>query len=61
MRTTLLGSASSQNMMARQADICLCPPVEKFGLLEFKSFDEIAQIGYDFAMKELEGWYKARC
>jgi len=29
------------------------PPLEKFSLLEFNSFEQIIETGYEFALKEL--------
>ncbi len=60
MRTTLLGSASKQNLMALQADLVIRPPLEQFGLLEFKSFDRIVEIGYKHALEQLEAWSASR-
>jgi NTE family protein/lysophospholipid hydrolase len=60
MRTTLLGSASKQNLMARQADLVIRPPLEQFGLLEFKSYEQIVEIGYKHALEELEAWSASR-
>jgi predicted acylesterase/phospholipase RssA len=60
MRTTLLGSSSKQNLMARQADLVIRPPLEEFGLLEFKSFDRIVEIGYKHALEQLEAWSASR-
>jgi NTE family protein/lysophospholipid hydrolase len=54
VRTTLLGSSSTQNLMAQRADLVLRPPLEQFGLLEFKSFDQIVDIGYRHALERLE-------
>jgi NTE family protein/lysophospholipid hydrolase len=56
MRTTLLGSSSTQNQMAREADLCLTPPLEEYGLLEFGAFEKISEIGYKYAMERLREW-----
>jgi predicted acylesterase/phospholipase RssA/CRP-like cAMP-binding protein len=49
LRASLLGSANQTQHNRAVADVYLNPPVENFGLLQFKSFDEIVQAGYDYA------------
>lgn len=56
MRTTVLASSSMQNRIAREADFRICPPLEEFGLLDFKSFARIEDIGYRHAREQLEKW-----
>ncbi|MEE2665165.1 MAG: patatin-like phospholipase family protein [Myxococcota bacterium] len=57
MRTTLLGSSSAQAANARDADLCLYPPVENAGLLEFQAFEDLAETGYRYAVEELQKWW----
>jgi len=56
MRTTVLASSSRQNRVAREADLLLCSPLSEFGLLDFKSLDRIADIGYRHSREQLEKW-----
>ena len=56
MRTTLLGSASRQAAMIRQADLCIAPDLNEFSLLEFGAFEKIEEIGYRHAVEQLKEW-----
>jgi predicted acylesterase/phospholipase RssA len=39
-----------------KADILLKPPVQKFGMMEVKSFEKIVDAGYQHALDELKQW-----
>lgn len=54
LRASLVGSASQSQRNKSVADVYLNPPVEDFGLLQFKSFDEIVEAGYDYANKVMD-------
>jgi NTE family protein/lysophospholipid hydrolase len=54
MRTTEVGSTQKTNEVKRDADLCLRPPIDKYGVLEFESIDEIVETGYRYAEKKLE-------
>ena len=56
MRATMVGSIHQTNAVKTAADIYLQPPVARFKLLDFKAFDEIVQVGYEYARKKLEDW-----
>ncbi len=56
MRTTMVGSIYKTNAVKIHADLYLQPPVVQFKLLDFKAFDEIVHVGYEYAKKKLEGW-----
>jgi predicted acylesterase/phospholipase RssA/CRP-like cAMP-binding protein len=58
LRASLLGSAGQSQHNRTVADIYLNPPVEDFGLLQFKSFDEIVAAGYEYASQQMDdkGW-----
>ena len=40
----------------RCIDLYLCPPVERFGVLEFDKGAEIDAIGYEHAKAEVDAW-----
>jgi NTE family protein/lysophospholipid hydrolase len=46
MRTMMLGSYAHTERMLRDADLAICPEVDRFGLLEFESLEAIADVGY---------------
>ena len=54
MRTTMLASIARTKLTTRDADVYLRPPVTKFGMLEFKSFDKIVNAGYEYALENLK-------
>jgi predicted acylesterase/phospholipase RssA/CRP-like cAMP-binding protein len=59
VRTMLLGSARSMNAMRRDVDLYLQPPVQRFGMFEWKSIDEIVDIGFNFASEEIAKWKRS--
>jgi predicted acylesterase/phospholipase RssA/CRP-like cAMP-binding protein len=54
MRTTEVSSAQQASDVARDADLCLRPPIDDFGVLEFARIDEIVQVGFRYARDSLE-------
>lgn len=58
MRTTELSSVHVQEtlIMTGKADLYLRPPVDQFGILEFKSAEKIVEIGYQFAKEKIKAW-----
>jgi predicted acylesterase/phospholipase RssA len=55
-RSMELQSVQRQQEIKDKADYYLRPPVETFGILDFKSFGRIAEIGYQYAEKKIEEW-----
>ncbi len=60
MRTTMLGSTSKSQEVARDVDLYLRPPIDGFGIFEWKSLEKLAQAGYEFGRTKLEEWNKDR-
>ena len=54
LRSSMISSSNQTQRNRSIADVYLNPPVENFGLLEFKSFDEIVEAGYDYANRVLD-------
>jgi predicted acylesterase/phospholipase RssA/CRP-like cAMP-binding protein len=54
MRTTEVSSTQKTNEVKRDADLCLRPPIDKYGVLEFESIDQIVEAGYRYAQAKLE-------
>lgn len=57
MRSLLIGSRQNVKRARKNADLVLTPPVERFGMLEFKYIEEAAEEGYQYALDVLEKWY----
>ena len=58
IRTTDVSSSQKTRDVKKNADVCLRPPIDAYGVLQFESLDEIAQVGYRYAkakMEELRG------
>jgi predicted acylesterase/phospholipase RssA/CRP-like cAMP-binding protein len=58
IRTTDVSSSQKTRDVRRNADVCLRPPIDAYGVLQFESLDEIAEVGYRYAkakMEELRG------
>jgi len=54
MRATEVGSHQKTDEVKRDADLCLRPPIDEFGVLEFESIDRIVEAGYRYAREKLE-------
>ena len=71
MRTLLLASANRTALVERDADLVLKPPLNAYGLLEFKKIHAIAEVGYRYTLEAAARWsgpratgvtrYQARC
>ncbi len=55
-RTTLLASVQKTEVVKKQVDLYIQPPVRSFGLLQFDSFDAIAEAGYQHGKTTLAQW-----
>jgi len=53
MRSIMVGSANKENQTIKVADFNFCPPVSRFGLLEFDAIDEIVDVGYQYAKERI--------
>ena len=51
MRATEVGSQQKTDEVKRDADLCLRPPIDEFGVLEFESIDRIVEVGYRYAVR----------
>ena len=51
-----LASSQQINKVKADADFYLHPPVDKFGMLEFTAMEQLIEIGYQYAKKEIERW-----
>lgn len=54
MRTVDVSSSDMTRAAKKNADICLRPPIDRYGTLQFESLDEIADVGYRYARAKLE-------
>ena len=54
MRTTEVSSNQKAIEVKRNADLCLRPPIDGYGVLEFVKIDELVEIGYQYTKQTLE-------
>lgn len=59
-RAAMLSTLSNTEMLKREADLYLHPPTEEIGMFDWKAIDRAVDIGYRFALAQLEAWEKAR-
>jgi predicted acylesterase/phospholipase RssA len=59
-RATTLASVNQTARALGKLSMYLRPPTDKFGFLEAKSIDTIADLGYQFAKPDLEAWMETR-
>ncbi len=60
MRTTLLASVQKTEVVKKLVDLYIQPPVSRFGLMQFRALDAIAEAGYRHAKPILEDWIRQR-
>ncbi|MFN0315423.1 MAG: cyclic nucleotide-binding domain-containing protein [Burkholderiales bacterium] len=53
LRTTEVSSNQKAVEVKRDADVCLRPPIDKFGILDFESIDQIVETGYRYTLERL--------
>jgi predicted acylesterase/phospholipase RssA/CRP-like cAMP-binding protein len=54
MRTVDVSSSEMTREAKKHADLCLRPPIDRYGTLQFESLDEIADVGYRYATAKIE-------
>ncbi len=59
-RAAMLSTLSNTEMLKRDADLYLHPPTEEIGMFDWKAIDRAADIGYRYALTQLESWKKTR-
>jgi NTE family protein/lysophospholipid hydrolase len=60
VRTTLLASVQKTEEMKKNVDLYIQPPVNRFRLMQFRAFEEIAETGYRHARAVLGEWIAQR-
>ena len=56
MRSALLHSTWREASAVHEADVCLSPPVDAFGLMEFPRMADIAEVGYTYTRQAIAEW-----
>jgi predicted acylesterase/phospholipase RssA/CRP-like cAMP-binding protein len=59
-RVTALSCVRMVETMKRDASLYLHPPIEKYGMLDFKRIDPIIEIGYNYAKPRVAEWKRGR-
>ncbi|HEX7953011.1 MAG TPA: hypothetical protein VF523_08110, partial [Burkholderiales bacterium] len=54
IRTTDVSSSQKTRDVKKIADLCLRPPIDDYGVLQFEALDEIAEVGYRYARARLQ-------
>jgi NTE family protein len=54
LNVTIMYSSSRQEESRRLTDLYFCPPLERFGMLQWQRFDSITNQGYDYACEVLD-------
>ncbi len=58
MRTMMLSSVHNSQEVMKHVDLYIRPPIDQFGIFEWRSIDKIVDAGYRFAQKKVEEWKK---
>jgi NTE family protein len=56
LRAISLGTAGATAEVARDADLFLRPPVERYGTMDLRAASEIERIGYEYTREQLVTW-----
>ena len=56
MRTLMLSSVHKSDLVMKDVDLYIRPPVDSYGIFEWHSIDQIVDAGYQYARKKLEEW-----
>jgi predicted acylesterase/phospholipase RssA len=56
MRTLMVASERKSREVELMADFYLRPPLERFRVDDFARIEEIAEAGYEYTRKEIQGW-----
>ncbi len=51
-----IGGLNQRSRTIAQADLYMEPPVKAFALMAYRRADEIAEVGYQYAMKHIKKW-----
>ena len=51
-----IGGLNQRSRTIAQADLYMEPPVKAFALMAYRRADEIAEVGYQYAMKHIKQW-----
>ena len=57
-RTTMLASVNNSEAMQRRADLYMHPLVDGIDMFAWDSLDDLAEIGYQYAMEHVVAWHK---
>jgi lysophospholipid hydrolase len=55
--STLVNGEQAQQVLEREADVCVQVSPAAIGLFDFKSLHEMINAGYDATLKQLDGWW----
>jgi NTE family protein/lysophospholipid hydrolase len=55
-RAGILGGLAQQRDMRKQVDHYLQPPVSEFRLMAYSRAEEIAEVSYQYTVREIESW-----
>ena len=53
-----IGGLNQRGRTIAQADHYLEPPVAEFSMMSYRRADEIAEVGYQYAMKKIQEWQR---
>lgn len=60
MKSTTLSSSGLAASARNLADLCLCPPVERYDMLDFSRLYDLVDAGYRYTQKRLREWPETR-
>ena len=61
MRAAFLSSIKNREELAKQADLCIHPPMAGYGLLAWESLEELVEVGYNVTREQLKNGGLKQC
>jgi predicted acylesterase/phospholipase RssA/CRP-like cAMP-binding protein len=58
LRTASLGIVHTADVVRQQVDLYINPPVEEFGMFDWKAIDRLVEIGYRYAQQRISEWQR---
>jgi predicted acylesterase/phospholipase RssA len=59
LRSMSIADIHRVRSMLGLVDLYICPPVGRFGILDFQCYAEVIEIGYHAAKQALEAWQRS--
>ena len=53
-----LGTRKRVEELSERADLLICPPIQRFNMIDVNQYDDLVQTGYESGLETLQAWLK---